>query len=178
MVDLGDKKVGGPCALMEIDEETTKRLVKYVLRDVKLETESYPDEDVYSENYRVFFSVSRPDIDWDEFIDRVFRYSKASNMCFIIALILISRCKLAVNVFNAHRLLITSLTVAIKYLDDKFYVQSFYARIGGLGGGAVELSRCELQFLCLIDFQVYVPLKELQRFIILNDFLSKVRARL
>ena len=178
MVDLAGKKVAAPFDLMEIDEDTTKRLVRYVLRQATFGADCYPNEDAYSNKYDVFFSVSIPGIEWDEYIDRVYKYTGASDMCFIIAFILISRCKLAVNVFNAHRLFITSLTVAIKYLDDRVYEQNFYARIGGLNGGAVELNRCELQFLSLIDFQVYVPLKELQTFIMVNSFLSKVRARL
>lgn len=164
--------------ITDIDEAATKRLMKHSLRQGKYQPVKVPFELQIKSPMDVLYSCTEPEIDWDEYIDRIYRYSKGSNMCFIVALILIQRTNIKLNVYNAHRLLIASITVAVKYLDDRWYSQSYYALVGGLGGGAAELNRCELQLLSLIDFEVHVSNKELQRFIIMNEFLSNARARL
>lgn len=165
--------------LHNIDDTTTKRVMKRVLRDGTFRPTRIPIcNQLSSSTTDVLYSCSAPEIDWNEYIDRIHQYAKGSNMCFILALLLILRTKVELNVFNAHRLLITSVAVAVKYLDDRWYSQSYYARVGGLNGGAAELNQCEIELLRLIDFNVHVSNEEMQRFIDVNEFLSKVRARL
>ena len=152
--------------------------MKRVLRDGTHRPEKLPFETSVPATTDVLYSCTEPDIDWEMYVDRVHRYTKGSNMCFIVALILILRTNMNFNVFNAHRLLITSVAVAVKYLDDRWYSQSYYATVGGLNGGAEELNRCEIELLRLLNFNVHVTNKELQKFIHVHDFLSKVRAKL
>jgi hypothetical protein len=34
---------------------------------------------------------------------------------------------------NVHRLLFTSIVVATKFIDDKYYKNKYYASVGGIG---------------------------------------------
>uniref|UniRef100_A0A6N2M892 Cyclin n=1 Tax=Salix viminalis TaxID=40686 RepID=A0A6N2M892_SALVM len=55
---------------------------------------------------------------------------------------------------NAHRLLITGVMVAAKFLDDECYDNAYYARIGGVS--TAEMNRMEMKFLFSLDFSLYV----------------------
>ncbi|KAJ6289350.1 hypothetical protein OIU76_025210 [Salix suchowensis] len=53
-----------------------------------------------------------------------------------------------------YKLLVTSVMVASKMLDDVHYNNAFYARVGGVSNA--ELNRLEMEFLFLLDFGVTV----------------------
>jgi len=55
---------------------------------------------------------------------------------------------------NVHRLLITSIMLAAKFLDDLFYNNAFYAKLGGVS--AIEMNTLEIEFLKLINFSLFV----------------------
>jgi hypothetical protein len=49
----------------------------------------------------------------------------------------------------------TALVVGIKYQDDEYYKNEFYAKVGGIP--KQELNVLEAEFLKLLDFQLHVP---------------------
>ncbi|KAG6722363.1 hypothetical protein I3842_03G155500 [Carya illinoinensis] len=55
---------------------------------------------------------------------------------------------------SVQRLLVTSVMVASKMLDDEHYNNAFFARAGGVSNA--ELNRLELELLFLLDFGVTV----------------------
>lgn len=63
---------------------------------------------------------------------------------------------------DIHRLLIAGVAVASKFYSDVFYTNSRYSKVGGLP--LAELNTLELQFLCLNDFRLLVPVDELERY--------------
>jgi hypothetical protein len=67
----------------------------------------------------------------------------------------------AVNSLTAHRLLITSLTIAAKTLSDNHRRNSCYARIGGIS--VRELALLELNLLSSIDWVVLPSSQSLQQ---------------
>ncbi len=91
---------------------------------------------------------------------RIVKYSPCSPECYIIALIYIDRVMqrnqtLVLSSLNVHRLLLTSIMVAVKFCDDSTYNNAYYARVGGIG--AAELNRLELDFLRRINWALAVP---------------------
>ncbi|UZJ56034.1 hypothetical protein CBS101457_005354 [Exobasidium rhododendri] len=68
----------------------------------------------------------------------------------------------AIDSYNVHRLVIAGVTVASKFFSDVFYTNSRYAKVGGLP--VHELNQLELQFLLLNDFDLVIPLEEMQRY--------------
>ncbi|KAI9301047.1 hypothetical protein BJ944DRAFT_12247, partial [Cunninghamella echinulata] len=55
-----------------------------------------------------------------------------------------------------------SVVVASKFTSDVYYPNSRYAKVGGLP--LLELNQLELEFLFLCDFQLLVPLEDLQEY--------------
>ena len=57
--------------------------------------------------------------------------------------------------------MIISLLAATKFFDDRYYENSYYAKVGGLKNS--ELNALEALFLQLINFQLYVTSEEYEK---------------
>ena len=62
--------------------------------------------------------------------------------------------KLTLNCYNIHRILFTSVIISIKYNEDTFYDNKYYAEIAGVS--LKELNNLEYHFVNLIHFGLYV----------------------
>ena len=56
--------------------------------------------------------------------------------------------------YNIHKLILASMLVSIKYNEDDYFSNKFYAKVGGVS--ITELNHLEYEFLSLIDFDLYV----------------------
>ncbi|KAI5073575.1 hypothetical protein GOP47_0011588, partial [Adiantum capillus-veneris] len=61
---------------------------------------------------------------------------------------------LRITSMNVHRILITSILVSAKFLDDSYYDNAYYAQIGGVS--TQEMNKLEWDFLFLLDFRLQV----------------------
>ena len=52
------------------------------------------------------------------------------------------------------RMLLTSILTAIKYNEDDFYSNTYYAKVGGIS--LQEINSLESEFLGLIDFNLWI----------------------
>ncbi|EXC23142.1 hypothetical protein L484_018273 [Morus notabilis] len=110
-------------------------------------------------NLSAFQGVRAPSISIAKYLERLYKYSSCSPSCFVVGYVYIDRLlhkypdSLVVSL-NVHRLVVTSVMVASKMLDDVHYNNAFYARVGGLSNS--ELNRLELELLFLLDFGVVV----------------------
>jgi hypothetical protein len=59
-----------------------------------------------------------------------------------------------VHSLNVHRILLSSVMVAAKFLDDFYYSNEFWAKIGGVPNA--ELNTLELEFLFMTNFDLHV----------------------
>ncbi|KAL8248371.1 hypothetical protein R6Q59_005239 [Mikania micrantha] len=110
-------------------------------------------------NLEMFHGIRPPAITIPKYLDRIYKYTNCSPACFVVGYIYIDRLvhrhpgSLVVSL-NVHRLLVTSIMVAAKILDDEHYNNAFYARVGGVTNA--ELNRLELEFLFMLDFDLTV----------------------
>ncbi|GER29765.1 cyclin family protein [Striga asiatica] len=106
----------------------------------------------------IFHGSRAPAISIQLYIDRIFKYSCCSPSCFLIAHIYMERFIQRTNFFltslNIHRLLVTSVMVAAKFMDDSFFNNAYYARVGGVSTS--EMNKLEKKFLFSLDFRLYV----------------------
>ncbi|GFZ02871.1 cyclin p4;1 [Actinidia rufa] len=70
-----------------------------------------------------FHGLTRPNISIQSYLERIFKYANCSPSCFVVAYVYLDRFvqrqpSLPINSFNIHRLLITSVMVAAKFMDD------------------------------------------------------------
>lgn len=72
---------------------------------------------------------------------------------------------------NVHRLILTSILVAVKFFDDKYYSNAFFSKVGGVS--SKELNRLEISFLSGIQFHLFVGINVYRQY---NECLMKRRA--
>nr|QYW07145.1 cyclin U4-2 [Dimocarpus longan] len=106
-----------------------------------------------------FHGLTRPTISVQSYLERIFKYANCSPSCYVVAYVYLDRFtqrqpSLPINSFNVHRLLITSVLVSAKFMDDLYYNNSFYAKVGGIS--TAEMNLLEVDFLFGLGFQLNV----------------------
>ena len=113
-----------------------------------------------------FTALQKSNISISDYLERIYHYSHCSSECLLLSLIYIDRLiqsnKIAVNSLSIHRILITSLVIAAKFFDDRFFVNSYYAKVGGLS--TEELNSLEIEFLYAINFTLLVNAEDYQNY--------------
>ncbi|KAK4286240.1 hypothetical protein QN277_002825 [Acacia crassicarpa] len=108
---------------------------------------------------KAFHGVRAPSISIPKYLERIYKYTSCSPSCFVVGYVYIDRLihrhpdSLVVS-YNVHRLIVTSVMVASKMLDDVHYNNAFFARVGGVSNS--ELNKLEIELLFLLDFGVMV----------------------
>ncbi|XP_020238763.1 cyclin-P3-1 isoform X2 [Cajanus cajan] len=152
-----DKGVGVPRVLTLL----SSLLERLVQRNETL-LEAKHMEDVLT----VFHGLRAPTLSVRKYIDRIFKYSGCSPSCFVVAHIYVDRyiqhTEINLTSLNVHRLLITSIMLAAKFMDDAFYNNAYYAKVGGVSTS--ELNRLEMSFLFGIDFRLQVSIDTFGRY--------------
>ncbi|XP_026664050.1 cyclin-U2-2-like [Phoenix dactylifera] len=108
---------------------------------------------------RAFYSRHVLDMTIQSFLERFFRYARVAPPVYVVAYVYMDRlCHLnpglKVCLMNVHRLLITSIMVASKFVEDRNYRNSYFAKVGGIS--TLELNSLELNFLFLMKFKLHV----------------------
>ena len=120
--------------------------------------ESSKDKDTNNKLIKPFISKKIPSISIEKYLGRLISHTKMEISTLILILIYIDKIcknnKFRLNYFNIHKLIVTSMLVSIKYNEDDYFSNSFYAKVGGVS--ITELNHLEYEFLSLIDFELYV----------------------
>ncbi|KAM7261075.1 hypothetical protein ACFE04_026550 [Oxalis oulophora] len=108
---------------------------------------------------RMFDCHETPDMSIQSYLERIFKYTRAGPSVYVVAYVYIDRfCQanpgFRINQRNVHRLLITTIMVASKYVEDLNYRNSYFARVGGLT--TFELNKLEMDFLFMMGFKFHV----------------------
>eukprot|EP01018_Ginkgo_biloba_P011081 Gb_27035 [translate_table: standard] len=111
------------------------------------------------QKYRVFDGVQVPNLSIESYLERIFKYVNCSPSVFVVAYAYIDRLiqfhpQFRITCVNVHRLLITAVMVASKFVEDLNYRNSYYARVGGLK--IEEINKLEFEFLFMMGFKLQV----------------------
>ncbi|KAL6569270.1 Cyclin-U4-1 [Orobanche minor] len=117
------------------------------------------DDDNDDQKTSVFHGLTRPAISIHSYLERIFKYANCSPSCYIVAYVYLDRFTqsqpaLPINSFNVHRLLITSIMVSAKFMDDMYYNNAYYAKVGGIS--TKEMNFLEVEFLFGLGFHLNV----------------------
>ena len=123
--------------------------------------------DILKKQSMMYFSAnSIPNITIKDYLIRIQNYSKMEKSTLILSMILIDHmCKksnIVLTIYNIHRILFSSVLISIKYNEDSYYDNTFYAQIAGIKPN--ELKLLEYKFLELNDFNVYVKDTEYEQY--------------
>ncbi|GMI73822.1 cyclin p1;1 [Hibiscus trionum] len=157
---LGKGVVGSTPRILSLLSSLLERSVR------KNETESETETVNFKDNVAIFHGLRAPAISIRHYIDRIFKYAGCSPSCFLVAYIYVDRFVQQTDVhltsLNVHRLLITGVLVAAKFVDDAFFNNAYYARVGGVS--TAELNSLEMNFLFSLDFRLKVTVNTFQRY--------------
>jgi hypothetical protein len=111
----------------------------------------------------MFQSKTVPSMTIKNYFQRLARYTGCSQECMVLAMLNLSRIyrthtNFVVNALTVHRLLLASVLCSAKFFDDSFLNNARYARIGGVT--TKELNSLEIEFLFLIDFNLFYSVSE------------------
>lgn len=114
-----------------------------------------------------FHAIRAPQLSINDYLMRIAKYFQCSNECFVLCLVYIDRIvklhpEFTISNLNIHRLLVTSIMLAVKFFDDVYYSNSYYARVGGVK--TKEVNGLEAQFLQLIDWKLHVSPQEYDQY--------------
>ncbi|KAG6702112.1 hypothetical protein I3842_07G017900 [Carya illinoinensis] len=114
----------------------------------------------------IFHSLRAPNLSIRQYIERIFKYSSCSPSCFVVAYIYLERFTQRTGAYlttlNAHRLLITTIMVAAKFMDHDCLDNAYFAKVGGVS--TAEMNRLEMKFLFTIDFRLHVTTEDFRKY--------------
>lgn len=111
----------------------------------------------------VFFMKNLPNIKFLDYLKRINKYLKPQASSLIIALIYVDRiCSEKTNKIvlidnNIFKLFLTATILAIKYNEDFYDDNAYFAKVGGITLN--EINILEKEFLDLINFRLFVSVE-------------------
>lgn len=119
-----------------------------------------------------FHCYVRPSVPIGSYLKGIANAIHAPEQAYAIAMVYIQRllegarrdgdAKIKLNLLTIHRIVLTALLLASKYLDDNHFSNASFARIGGVS--LEELNRAEIEFLFKIRFVLRVTPEQYARF--------------
>ena len=117
------------------------------------------------------FISNNPSISIKDYLERLYKYCHINTSTIILTLIYIDRLcninKFKMTYYNIHKLILSSMVVAIKYNEDSYFSMIFYAKIGGVS--KTEMIYLEFYFVTLIKFNLFVKNELFNKY---NDYIS------
>ena len=169
------------------DEEKEEPKVKHLklINSISNALTTILEENKKLDNYKeiikkqskmVFSAKSIPNISINDYLTRIQIYSGIEKSTLILSLIQIDHvCKkaqLILSYYNIHRLLFTAVLISIKYNEDSYYDNKFYAEIAGVK--LKELKMLEYAFMELNDFNVFINHNEYEQYRIYLEEFNKI----
>ena len=130
------------------------------------ETTEDPGRDRLQQGFlsKRFLSKREPPITLRNYLQRLHKYCPMSTAVYLATSLYLTRMVtidqvIGLNPRNVHRLLLAGLRVAMKAVEDLSYPHSRVAKVGGVTER--ELSRLEISFCFLVDFELRVDARML-----------------
>jgi hypothetical protein len=121
----------------------------------------------------IFSSPSVPQISMIQYIERLVFNMELDKSTIICSLIYIDRycnyTKHKLNSYTIHRLILTSMLLALKYNEDLIYHNSYYAVVGGVS--LEELNALESDFLKKVEYRLYIEKADFSKY---KSFIHKI----
>jgi len=120
----------------------------------------------------IFYMKNLPNIKFIDYLKRTYKYLKPQVSTLIIALIYVDRIcseksnKLVLIDNNIFKLFLTATILAIKYNEDYYDDNAYFAKVGGISLN--EMNILEKEFLDLIDFRLFVSVEIFSKY---NNYL-------
>jgi len=114
-----------------------------------------------------FHAVRRSPVSIQEYLHRIVTWFPCRDECLVLGLVYIDRIVkwhpgFVVSGLNIHRLLVTSIMLAVKFSEDVFFSNAHYAKVAGLS--VSELNKLEQRFVQLLHWRLHVLPEEFHHY--------------
>lgn len=120
--------------------------------------ENKNEKKLFYKQLKCFYSKEVPLISIKDYLEHIYKYTKINSSTLVLILIYIDRicniCNCKLSYYNIHKIILSSILIAIKYNEDECFSLKFYAKIGGVS--LSEILVLEYNFISLINFNLYV----------------------
>lgn len=156
-----------------INEKTEKKIIENIsdllCHICDENTDKYNNEN-NNKLVKPFLSIN-PSISIKDYLERLYKYTKINASTIVMILIYIDRLcninKLKLTYSIIHKLILSSMVVAVKYNEDEYFPMKYYAKLGGIS--PIELNFLEFYFISLINFNLFIKKELFDKY---NDFIS------
>jgi hypothetical protein len=119
---------------------------------------SLPIDDETKSLISQYNSKKPPQITINKYLMRILKYCMPEPSTMILCLIYIDKiCEnsnMQLTYLNIHRLILACMIIAIKFNEDDYYSNEYYAKVGGIS--MKEMNQLESNSLVLLDFNVFI----------------------
>ena len=155
-IDKDTKNIKASNHVIDIVADILEEIVKD--NEKNNENESNISDSNESAIISVFTSNKTPQISIKKYLTRIMKYSKPETSTVIICLIYIDKiCEnssLQLSIYNIHRIILSCMILALKYNEDDYYSNKYYAKVGGIS--LKELNELEYNIMVLLQFNFFV----------------------
>lgn len=146
-------------SLRSLPADSYRHLLLSVIEDFVTKLARLQEGKKLSNTKKTSFEVDEvPEISVGEYLGRIVKYTNCSSEAFVVSLIFLDRLylhnKYLVTWNNVHRLLLTSILISSKLLDDYTFNNKYFSYVGGVA--LLELNQLEMEFLKLLKFDLCV----------------------
>jgi hypothetical protein len=135
----------------QLEEKDINIIIKYY-------SQILTNDNKYETDFETFYNINESAINIEDYINRLFIYLDISKNLIIVSLIYIDRLKVKFNNENGHKLVLISLLIANKFLEDDNMNNKFWANCGGIT--LSNLNELERKFLKRINYVLYIQEEE------------------
>ena len=116
------------------------------------------NDDNYETYFEKYFITCDKTISIEDYLKRLILYLDISKNLIIVSSIYINRLKIKFNYNNFHKIILISLLVTNKFLEDDNINNKFWADCGGI---PIDLlNKLERKFLIKINYNLYIGEEE------------------
>ena len=155
-IDKDTKNIKASNHVIDIVADILEEIVKD--NEKNDENESNKSDSNESAIISVFTSNKTPQISIKKYLTRIMKYSKPETSTVIICLIYIDKiCEnstLQLSIYNIHRIILSCMILALKYNEDDYYSNKYYAKVGGIS--LKELNELEYNIMVLLQFNFFI----------------------
>jgi hypothetical protein len=136
------------------------KVISDILSTIIEENEKMPNikQIILNQKKMCFSEKSIPNILIYDYLKRIQEYTFIERNTLILSLIYIDRLctlgQITLTYYNIHRILFGAILISIKYNEDTFYGNKYYAEIAGVKIN--ELNSIEYNFILLCNYDFFV----------------------
>ncbi len=118
----------------------------------------YTNDDNYETYFEKYFQICDKTISIEDYINRLISHLDISKNLIVVSSIYINRLRIKFNYNNFHKIILISLLIANKFLEDDNMNNKFWADCGGIP--LLQLNKLEIKFLIKINYNLYIGEEE------------------